>query len=180
MTHHVRISIACRDDRGLLAAVTGKLFDLGADLGDASFALLGEEAQLVCVCALPDHRDAESMRTALTALPALANGEVTVKPFELGRAHDATGRATHVVRVRGNDRPGLMARLAEAFGELGANVVRMDAEQLERGAGTDYLMRFEVWIPESVEEACLANVANTAESMGMSHDAERVAPARPA
>lgn len=175
MTHHVRISISCRDDRGLLAAVAAKLFDLGGDLGDASFALLGEEASLVGVCALPDHQSAETTRAALAALPALAKGEVTVKPFELGRAHAATGRATHVVRVRGNDRPGLMARLAEAFGELGANVVRMDAEQLERAAGTDYLMRFEVWIPEAAEEACLANVANTAETMGMSYQGERVA-----
>lgn len=175
MTHHVRISIACKDDRGLLAAVAGRLFELGGDLGDASFALLGEEAQLVCVCALPDHLDAASTEAALAALPALTLGEVSVKPFQLGRAHAATGRATHVIRVRGNDRPGLMVRLAEAFGELNANVVRMDAEQLERSAGSDYLMRFEVWIPEGSEEACLANVANTAQMMGMSYDGERVA-----
>lgn len=175
MTHHVRISIACRDDRGLLAAVAGRLFDLGGDLGDASFSLLGEEAQLACVCALPDHVDAETVRAQLDALPALANGDVTVKPFQLGRAHAANGVATHVVRVRGSDRPGLMARLAEAFGELGANVVRMDAEQLARDATSDYLMRFEVWIPEGREEACLANVANTAETLGMSYDGEPVA-----
>jgi glycine cleavage system transcriptional repressor len=175
MAHHVRISIACRDDRGLLAAVTGKLFDLGGDLGDASFGLLGEEATLSCVCTLPDHLTPQAIHTALTALPALAKGEVSVKPFELGRAHTATGHATHVVRVRGSDRPGLMARLCEAFGELGANIVRMDAQQLDRGNGADYLIRFEAWIPERSEEACLANVANTAESMGMKCDAERVA-----
>ncbi|AKF09973.1 glycine cleavage system protein R [Sandaracinus amylolyticus] len=176
MTHHVRISIACRDDRGLLAAVAGRLFELGGDLGDASFGLLGEQAELVCVCAMPDHQSPEAIQKALAALPALKSGEVTVKPFDLGRAPTATGRATHVVRVRGNDRPGLMARLCEAFGELGANIVRMDAQQLERSTGTDYLIRFEAWIPAESEEACLANVANTAESMAMSCDAERVAP----
>jgi hypothetical protein len=51
----------------------------------------------------------------------------------------------------------------------------MDAEQLDRGAGTDYLIRFEVWIPAGQEEACLANVANTAEAMSMKYDGARVA-----
>jgi glycine cleavage system transcriptional repressor len=65
-----------------------------------------------------------------------------------------------------------MARLAEAFGESGANIVRMDAEHAEREQRTDYKMRFEIHVPADRAEACLANVSNTAEAMGLQFHAE--------
>ena len=164
MSHHLRITLSCPDDQGLLAAVAGRLYELGGDVGDASFALLGEEAQMSCVCSFPESQDAAAVRDALVALPALREGQVTVAPFTLGRTHGESGRVTHVVNLRGADQPGLLARLAEGFGETGANVVRMDAE---READGDYVMRFEVWVPPGREDTCLANAANTAEAMGL-------------
>jgi len=174
MPHHLRIQLACPDDRGLLAAVTGRLYELGGDVGDAAFSLIGEEATMSCVCAFQESVSAGAVQDALRSLPALSKGEVSVAPFTLGTTHEATGHATHVIRVRGEDQPGLMARLAEGFGETGANVVRMDAERVERQAGGEYAMRFELWIPEGREDTCLADAANTAEHLGMTFNAEPV------
>ncbi|MBX3273815.1 MAG: ACT domain-containing protein [Sandaracinaceae bacterium] len=173
MAKHLRIHVSCPDDRGLLAAVAGRLYELGGDLGDASFAVLGEEASLTCVCALPDALEEAEVERALRALPALEAAEVAVRPFRLGHVHAQSGRATHVVRMRGLDRPGLLARLAEGFAELGANVVRFDAEHDERGEAGEYAMRFEVWIPAGREEAVLANASNAAESIGLRFAADR-------
>lgn len=175
MAKHLRIHVSCPDDRGLLASVTARIFELGGDLGDATFALLGEQAEMTCVCAVPDGITEDSLQSSIAALPAVAKGEVTVRPFTLGTTHAQSGRATHVVRVAGHDRPGLVARLAEGFSELGANVVRLDAEQDERINGGAYVMRFEVWIPDGREEAVLANAANTAEAMGLTFSAATVA-----
>jgi glycine cleavage system transcriptional repressor len=163
MAKHLRIAISTPDDRGLLAAVTARLFDLGGDLGDTAFAVLGEAAELTCVCTVPDGTTEDAVQSALAGLPGLEEAEVVVRPFELGTTHDPTGRATHVVRVRGEDRPGLVARLAEGFAECGANVVRMNAEHVDR----EYVMRFDLWIPEGRSEPCLANAANVAEQMGL-------------
>lgn len=167
MAKQLRIHVTCPDDRGLLAAVAGCLFELGGDLGDATFAVLGEEAALTCVCEMPDEVEVSTIEARLSSLPALESAEVTVRPFRLGHVHTQSGRATHVIRMRGLDRPGLVARLAEGFAELGANVVRFDAEHDERGVEGEYAMRFEVWIPEGQEEAVLANAANAAESIGL-------------
>jgi len=52
MAHDVRIAISCPDRTGLLSALTGRLFDLGADMGDASFAVLGEAAEFATVARL--------------------------------------------------------------------------------------------------------------------------------
>lgn len=179
MAKHLRIHVSCPDDRGLLASVAARIFELGGDLGDASFALLGQQAEMTCVCAVPDGVTEDAMQSAIASLPAVAKGEVSVRPFTLGHTHAQSGRATHVIRVRGEDRPGLVARLAEGFSELGANVVRMDAEQIEGDADGDYAIRLEVWIPTDREEAVLANAANTAEAMGLRFSAASAATAHP-
>jgi len=168
MARQLRIHVSCRDDRGLLATVAQCLYELDGALGDATFALLGEQAELTCVCAVPDGLDEGVLRQALRDLPGLADGEITVRPFRLGHSHAQSGRATHIVRVSGQDRPGLVAQLAEGFSELGANVVRFDSDQDEARKGAEYWMRFEVWIPKGREDVVLAHCANTAEAIGLS------------
>ncbi|MBF0323705.1 glycine cleavage system protein R [Magnetospirillum moscoviense] len=155
----VLISIFCPDRTGLIAAITGRLFDLGANLGDTSFAMLGAGAEFTSICELPAGIDALEIEGALEAMPELAAAQISVRSFDLDSAHGPAGRITHRVVVSGGDRPGLVARLSEVFGEFKANIVRMDAQRLpEQGL---YITRFAVSLTERAD-ACLATVANTA------------------
>ena len=172
MANLLRIHVSCEDGRGLLAAVASCIFDHGGDLGDATFTRLGEQAEFMAVGEFPDHVEADEVQRALRDVPALEDGEVSVTPFGRDRASVTDGSVTHVVRVRGVDRPGLMARLAEAFGESGANIVRMDAEHRELDQRSDYHMRFEIHVAPDRAEACLASVSNTAETMSLHFQAE--------
>ncbi len=74
--------------------------------------------------------------------------------------------------MRGADRPGLVARLTEAFADYGANIVRMDCER--RGGAGDYVIRIEAWIPDARAATCLAAVDNTARSLGLAMQSEAV------
>lgn len=168
MAHDVRIAISCPDRTGLLSALTGRLFDLGADMGDASFAVLGEAAEFATVARLPDSVAADDVRDALAALPELDGADITVAAFSLGVTHGESAHVTHRVEVRGTDRPGLVARLTEAFADYGANIVRMDCERTSGGKAEDYVIRIEAWMPEDRAETCLAAVDNTAQSLGLS------------
>ena len=47
--HTALISILCEDHAGLIADVTGRLYDLGINLGDTTFAVLGGGAKLTLV-----------------------------------------------------------------------------------------------------------------------------------
>jgi glycine cleavage system transcriptional repressor len=173
MPYPVRISIVSRDDRGLLHLVAARLFEMGGDLGDATFAVLGEEASFACVCELPDEVKVGKVEEALAALPGLAEADIEVRRFDLATEHGPLGRVTHQVVVWGRDQPGLVARLCEAFPDHGANIVRLHAEQMP---GDDYLVRIEAHIPSDRASACLADVANTAEQMSLKfegHEAGR-------
>ncbi len=157
------VSLTCDDRTGLIAAVTGRLFDLGGNLGDTNFAVLGTGVTFTSLVELPDHFDAASVRGELTALNETEGAEIEVTPTDRPTAHDPMGAASHVVTVAGGDQPGLIARVAEVFGEFGANIINMEAGR-ERGV---YAMRFAVSIPDDAAEKCLATVANTAEGMNL-------------
>ncbi|MGE5546382.1 MAG: glycine cleavage system protein R [Solirubrobacterales bacterium] len=164
------ISIFCPDRTGLVAAITGRLFEIGADLGDTSFSMLGTGAEFTSVCQVPDDVTLEELKNELAGLPGLERAQVSVRPFELDSSQGPAGRITHRIVVSGGDRPGLIARLSEVFGQFGANIVRMDAQRIpERDL---YATRFSVAIPPERADACLATVANTAGELHLSCDVE--------
>jgi len=165
------ISIFCPDRTGLVAAITGRLFEIGANLGDTSFSMLGAGAEFSSVCEVPDDLVPAEIEADLAALPLLRGARVSVRPFDLDAHHGPAGRITHRVAVTGGNRPGLIARLSEVFGEFHANIVRMDAQAYpEQGI---YVTRFAVSIPERVE-ACLSTVANTAGELNLAVHVEAV------
>lgn len=167
----VLISVFCPDRTGLVAAITGRLFEIGADLGDTSFAVLGSGAEFTSVCTVPAELSPAEIEGDLAALPELAGARLSVRPFELDASHGPLGRITHRVTVSGGDRPGLVARLTEVFGEFKANIVRMDAQRLpDQGL---YVTRFALSIPDRAA-SCLATVANTAEELGVTCKVEEV------
>ena len=50
----------------------------------------------------------------------------------------------------------------------------MDTERAAGGEDGQYLIRFEVWIPQAREQACLATVANTAATLGLACETRRI------
>lgn len=171
---NVLVSVFCPDRTGLVSAIAGHLFEIGANLGDTSFAVLGAGAEFSSVCDMPAHVSDAQLQADLAALPDLAGATVTVKPFGLEAQHGDSAKITHVVTVGGGDRPGLIARLSEAFTQFGANIVRMDAQRLPQPlsmpGGGRYVTRFAVSIPAASTDSCLNTVANTAGELGLSCD----------
>jgi len=162
------VSVFCPDRTGLVSAITGHLFDVGADLGDTSFAVLGAGAEFSSVCRVPAHLTAQELTAELRTLPELDGAEISVTPFGLDADHGPSARVSHVVTVSGGDRPGLIARLSEAFTQYKANIVRMDAQRVAVQGGNRYVTRFAVAIPAASTESCLNTVANTAGELGLS------------
>lgn len=173
MSYAAHVTLFCPDRTGLVAAVAGTLFELGADLGDTSFAVLGEGAEFAAVCTLPDDVPVEAVEAALRALPELAGAEIGVRRYALGPEHGPSGEVTHRITVFGGDQPGLIARICETFVQFGANLVTLNSGRA-LGRGGHYVMRISVSIPPEVADACLATVANTAESLHLSCEAEAV------
>jgi glycine cleavage system transcriptional repressor len=171
---NILLSVFCPDQTGLIAAITGRLFEIGVNLGDTSFAVLGTAAELTTICSIPAHIDARQLQEDLSAMPELSGATIEVSPFGLDAQHGPSALVTHVISVGGGDRPGLIARLSEVFTQFKANIVRMDAQTMPDVGGTRYVTRFAVNIPPLSADPCLNTVSNTAEELGLSCHCDRV------
>jgi glycine cleavage system transcriptional repressor len=162
MAATVLVSILCGDRPGLIAAITGRLYDLGANLGDATFAVLGGAAEMTAVVDLPGHLTQASVEKELRALPELKGAELTVAPFAYQPAHAPTAKITHRIEITGKDSPGLIARVSEVLGDFGANIVRLNSERIPGTDGAKYVVRIAAWVPPEKATTCMATIANTA------------------
>jgi len=162
------ITITGKDRLGLVAELTARLFDLGGDLGDTAFAVLGTGFEFSAVIELPDSTDLDDLGRELHSLPTLKDTELRIEPFRFDPAHDETGRITHRIRISGGDQPGLIARLSEVFVGYDANVVRMNCERVPDESGQPrFITRFAVAIPRERASGCLAAIGNTAGQLEM-------------
>jgi glycine cleavage system transcriptional repressor len=161
------ISIICQDSAGLIADVTGRLYDLGVNLGDTTFAVLGGGAEFTLVGKLPPDLTLPDVERELRALPLLQGAQLTVAPFTFRESHDQSAQITHRIELTGDDSPGLIARLSEAFRPMGANIVRLNSESVPSASGARFMLRLAVFVPESKAAVCMATVANTAGQMNL-------------
>ncbi len=161
------ISLICEDRPGLIAAVTGRLYDIGVNLADTTFAVLGGGAEFTLVAKLPERLTLADLERELDELPELSDAKLTVTPFSYRESHDEKARITHRIEITGDDSPGLIARLSEAFRAFGANIVRLNSESVPGASGARFLLRMAIWVPDDKAAACMATVANTAGQMNL-------------
>ncbi len=169
------VSILCLDRVGLVSAIADCLFAAGVNLRDTSFAVLGRGAEFTSVCELPSGFGAGELQQALDAVPELEGAQIRVTPYGFDPLPGPMGKITHRIEVSGGDQLGLIARLAEIFTQNGANIVRLDAQKLPEAEGGRYVPRVSVWLPPERAQLCIAAVANTAGSLGLSSHAEEIA-----
>ena len=174
MAQEIRISFVGPDRTGLIAHITNYLSDKGVNIGDITFAVLGDHAELTLIHALPRGVTMEEIEKDLQAMPELADGALEVGPYHFKEDRGPSSTITHRITLSGDDIPGLIAKISKALDDHGANIVRMDSENIPGGGEGVYLIRFEVWLPPERAASCLAATGNTAGSLGLSCKSEVV------
>ena len=174
MAKNALVTVIGPDRQGLVADIAGRLFDLNVNLGDTTFAVLGEMAEFTCLAEVPDQISLADVDRELAGLDGMADAKIAVTSLKLGPVHAESAHITHRIELSGADRPGVVARLSEVFGQFGANIVRMNSEHVPDDGRDLYVTRFAVWIPERRAKACLATLANTAGELRMSFRSEDV------
>ena len=162
------VSIKGPDKVGLISAIAGRLFDLGINLGDTTFTVMGENAEFNAVCELHGETDIDAIKTELSALDQLTDSEISVSHFDVKNESPASKNVTHNITISGGDRPGLLALLCEVFQQFGANIVQLNSEHRPGSGGGQYVISAAVSIPPDAAKTCLAHISNTAGDLGLS------------
>ena len=162
MAENALISYIGPDRAGLIAKVTGRMSELGVDLGDVTFAALGDAAEMTLLCEIPKELTLEKLAKELGAMPEIQSGELKVTPFQMKSMLGPSSRITHRIILSGGDRPGLVSKITKILDDHGANIVRMNAERLMGASGKQYISRFAISLREERAPACLAAIVSLA------------------
>jgi glycine cleavage system transcriptional repressor len=167
MSNTLLVSVICPDRPGLISSITGLLFDLGINLADASFAVLGTGSEFTAICEASDKISPDMLTELLHGLDDMENADIKVTSFKWGTSRGEAGNISHRIMLQGDDQPGLVARLTEVISDYDANIVRMDTKTLSAADRREYLIELAVSIPKARADACLAAIGNTAASLNM-------------
>ncbi len=160
------VSIVGKDQVGVISEVTSYLFDVGANIADSSYAVLGGGFEFSAVATFTSGDTPDEISNGLANLQTLAGARIAVAPFAFETTRGETATISHVVEITGGDRPGLIARISEVLVEYGANVVRMSSKRNVDEAGqAHYRTRFAIWAPEDRVQALESALFNTAGSL---------------
>jgi glycine cleavage system transcriptional repressor len=135
------VAVMGRDRPGIVAAVSGRLLELGCNVEDVITSVLSGHFALMLVCSGPADLTAEAMRAGLDGLPA--DVHLAVWPAD---ERPERPRASHVLTVYGPDRPGIVHRVASALAGLGVNISDMTC-RLGRDGASLYALTVEVELP---------------------------------
>ena len=125
----VVITAVGRDGPGMIAALAGAVYALGANLDDATMTRLHGAFALMVAARLPEGRTVGEARAALA--PVAERLELTVTVQAVPDAHQDAAPDT-LLTVYGADRPGIVYQVADRLAARGVNITDMDT----RLAGT--------------------------------------------
>ncbi len=167
-----------RDRPGIVAAVTGALFEIGGNLLDTSMTVLS--GHFAVALAVEASVSQEALEAALASLENHLDLDITVRPIDTGPGESGPGESgpesrwqvaardeyqpDYVVSVYGADHPGIVASITSLLADRGINVVDLNTRRVGDPSDPVYAMLLEVRVdPEQVASlrAALAEAAKT-------------------
>lgn len=143
------------DQPGIVAAVARVLHQRGGNIEDSAMTILGGRFSMVLLVAVDD--GAEELQAALRA--ATADLGLDLHVAAPGAGHDAAA-ATHLLSVYGSDQPGILAGVATALANVGANITDLSSRLIGSTEAPVYALVVELSAgDEGVVRSAVAEVA---------------------
>ncbi len=166
MERALLLSIKGPDRVGVVSHVTSTLFDSGCNLADTSYAVLGQAFEFTCIMEVSSSVSDEELTSRINELDVLEGSDISLTPFSFSLEHAANSDISHVIELRGGDRPGLIARVSEALSDFDANIVNMSSRRVVANNGQyHYETRFDINVDDSRKKLCENAIYNTAGSL---------------
>ncbi len=147
------VSAIGRDRPGIVAAITGVLFELGGNIEDSQMSILRGHFSVMLIVALPEGgRDAVGAvgldpGRLLAERLATVKAELELEAVTVSRVDDLAGTAphpTHILSVYGADHPGIVHAVSTALADRGISITGLETKLAGSGDSPLYVMLIEV------------------------------------
>ncbi len=148
------ISVLGQDRPGIIAAVSGCLFEQGVNIENVSQTILQSEFSAIFIVSLPDGLGLTDLHAVLQHAVEPLGQHIHVKPVQPGPPDYAppADRQPFVITTRGPDRKGLVARITAIMARHRVNVTNLQAIFKGGDVPGDNIMIYEVDIPAGVDQ----------------------------
>jgi glycine cleavage system transcriptional repressor len=140
------------DRPGIVASVTGVLFQMGCNLEDCSMTVLSGHFAMMMLVEAPDDLVPESLEAELAEAEGCAELTVAVRPAGEGASIVVEGEP-YIVSVYGSDHPGIMHRIATVLADNSVNITDVHTRVIGADDEPVYAMLLEVTLPRSLDPA---------------------------
>jgi glycine cleavage system transcriptional repressor len=165
----VVISVLGQDRPGIIAAVSGILFEQGCNIENVDQTILQSEFSGIFIAGIPVEKDPEILHHKLIdGLKSMAMN-VFIKPLDHRQPKLEFGESEpFVLTTRGPDRKGLVASITRVIADHGVNVTHLQAVFRGTDNPSDNIMIYEVDVPDEVDQKELqADLRRTAAKLGL-------------
>ncbi len=162
------LSAIGRDRPGIVATLTGALFDHNCNVEDSSMTILQHEFAVILIMSAPDDLDMDALRVNLNGVEKLLKLTIHVKENDETRLEDIPG-SNHIVTVSGFDKLGIVYKTSDFLAKWGINITDLETKILPGEEKNIYLLLMEAFFPANVDYKALEDSLNIlADSLGVS------------
>ena len=150
MTTEFAVWTVGADRPGIVAAVTGVLFDMGCNLKDCSMTVLSTHFAMVMRVEGPDGLAPEALQAELAGAEGCAGLSVDVHPADAGVPIVVEGDP-YLVSVYFSDHPGILHKISTVLAENSVNITDVNTRVIGEDDEPVYAMLLEVTVPRHLD-----------------------------
>lgn len=155
-----------RDRPGIVAEISGALYELRGNIEDSRMAILGGHFAVMLIVELPAEVTRERLEERLTrSRERLGLDALTVNP--IGHLERAGGDPTHLVSVYGADHPGIVHTVTAALAERGVNITDLQTRVAGARESPFYVMLIEIALGSASAEEVTEALSRAGDEAGV-------------
>jgi glycine cleavage system transcriptional repressor len=157
------------DQPGIVAGLTGVLFQHHCNIEDSSMTILEREFTMILIVSVPDSTSVDALAQSFAEVEARLGLALFIKPLTEGGMPHHVGESfvPIMISVAGHDRTGITYRVSQVLAEFGVNITDLNAKTIVGETGPVYIMMVEAALYTSLDrpqvEAALQKLAQELE-----------------
>ena len=155
-----------QDRPGIVAAISGALFELGGNIEDSQMSILGGHFAVMLIVSTPASVSRDQLATELGAVRERLGLEA-ITFNDLDELPPEASTPSHVLSVYGSDHPGIVHSVTAALAERGVNITDLET-RITGGDEPVYAMIMEI----ALGNATAAAIEDALREVGGRHGLE--------
>ncbi len=152
MSRQMIISVMSKDRTGIVADITGAIYELGGDLADLNQSTLGGYLTMILFATFDDHINPEMLRKKIAALESPTTLDVVAREITILPDEDLSDLPpkTYIMTTQGKNRKGLVYGISSFCFKNNINI--LDLATTIRGETYTMVLQLDLSRVESIAE----------------------------